>query len=87
MDSSRQTTIDSGKGSSYYGRKEGRVIKKSPPEDLLGKLGIRRQRKIQTDLKVAIVSVDKYGKAKLVEQVTTLEAAFIIARNNKFTYY
>jgi hypothetical protein len=45
-DSSRQTTTDLEKGSSYYGRKESRVTRKLPPEDLLGKLGIRRQQKI-----------------------------------------
>ena len=42
-DNSRQTTIDLGKGSSYYGRKEGRVTRKLPPADSLGKLGIGRQ--------------------------------------------
>ena len=39
------------------------------------------------DLEVAIISVDKYRKAELVERVTTLEAAFVTARNNKFAYY
>jgi len=40
--SGRQTTTDSGRSGSHYGRKEGRVIRKLPPEDLLGKLGIGR---------------------------------------------
>jgi hypothetical protein len=39
------------------------------------------------DLEVAIISVDKYRKAELVERVTTLEAAFVTAGNNKFVYY
>jgi hypothetical protein len=85
--SSKQTAIGSGRSSSYYGRKEGRVIRKLPPEDLLGKLGIRRQQRTRTDLEVAVVSIDEYGKTKLVERVTILEAAFVIAGNNKFVYY
>jgi len=85
-DSSGQTTTGLGRSGSY-GRKEGRVTRKLPPEDLLGKLGIERQRKIRTDVEVAVVSVDKHRKAELVERVTMLEAAFVIAGNNKFVYY
>jgi len=63
------------------------VIRKLPPEDSLGQLGIGRQRKIRTDLKVAVISVDEHGKTELIERVTMLKAAFVTAGNNKFTYY
>jgi hypothetical protein len=63
------------------------VIRKLPPEDLLGKLGIGRQQRIRTDPKVAVISVNEHRKAELIERVTTLEAAFAIAGNNKFAYY
>jgi hypothetical protein len=39
------------------------------------------------DPKVAVVSIDEHGKAELMERVTTLEAAFVTAGNNKFVYY
>jgi hypothetical protein len=82
-----QTATDSGKGSSHYSRKEGKVIRKLPPEDSLGKLGIGRQQRTQTDPEVTVVSIDEYRKTELVERVTTLEAAFVTARNDKFAYY
>jgi len=63
------------------------VTRKSPPEDSLGKLGIGRQQRTRTDPEVAVVSIDEHGKAELVERVTTLEAAFVTAGNNKFVYY
>jgi len=85
--SGRQTTTDSGRSGSHHGRKEGRVTRKSPPEDSPGKLGIGRQQRTRTDPEVAVVSVDEHGKAELVERVTTLEAAFVTAGNNKFAYY
>jgi hypothetical protein len=42
---------------------------------------------MQADPKVAVVSIDEHRKAELIERVTTLEAAFVTAGNNKFAYY
>ena len=63
------------------------MIRKLPPKDSLGKLGIGRQQKIRTDAEVAVVSADKYGNLEFMERVTILEAAFVTAGNDKFAYY
>ena len=84
--SDKRSATNSGRSGSYYGRKEGRVIKKLPPEDSLGQLGIGRQQKIRTDAEVAVISINEYGKFEFVERVAILEAVYIAIREDGTLY-